>query len=170
MPQPLNAKAQVQSTNLTPDQLAAIGHVGAAWAHVELALALVSSKLSGADLVSMFLIMSNMTARGRIDTVGALGIAALDSKARHELSDLLTRAKKLSTQRNTLAHGAWCGVDQKGRAVMTEISARQDKASICQIAYTVDEIRSTARALDDLWRDLNQFLIRHNLWNGTLFE
>ncbi len=172
MPQPAKKPYDnlVTDKSLTPDQFKAIGGVATEWAHLELALGLALSKFSGALLEATMLLITNMTAKGTIDSVGGLASARLTKAQWKEYSPLLGRCSTLSGKRNTLVHASWSGIDKSGRAIAMELKARRDGLTVDYIFWTTKEIEQVAIDIRKLFDELNMFLIRHKLWNGTLFE
>lgn len=169
MPQPLSvAQAdKVTPGTLTKEQYAGIGEAAVAWAKCEYALALCFSKLSGADMIACLLAMQNMTARNKIDTLGALANDRVIEKFRPELIKLMTTAKRLSSLRHTFVHAQWIGADKNGSAVSLQLTARLDRTAVVYQAWKTSEINRVAVECSDLFNALNAFLIRHKLWDGA---
>jgi hypothetical protein len=170
MPQPVRHKVKFVDRTLTQEQFAAIGTLSAEWAHTEMALALAASKFSGSDLISMFLVFSNMTAKAKIDTTGALSGSKLTDDAYTKFAGLMEAARRLSGLRNNIVHAVWLGTDRKGRMIAMEIRALYDRASVDQISWSMDEVKLASSELRQLWTDINRLLVDQRLWNGVLFE
>jgi len=172
MPQPILAEeiSAIKLEALQVGHRAAIGSVAIHWAHLESALALCFSKLAGASIEAAFIALQNMSAKNKVDTVGALGIVTLPPHLQEEFADLVTQANNFSVKRNGLVHNQWLGIDKKGRAVCLIISGRLNGPNVKYTAWTTAELEQVADDLKILFEKIKHFLVDNKMWSGDSFE